>query len=289
MVGVIGDPVAHSLSPLLHNTAFAELGLDWVSVGFRVAAGRAGEALAGAGALGLRGPVGDHAAQRSGRRAGRPPARRWPSGSGRSTAWSSGAEVGARVLGDNTDGAGLVAALRRGARFDPEGRRCLVVGAGGAARAAVAALAEAGAARWWWSTAPPARAASAAALAGAAGRAGAPGEAATCDLVVNATPVGMTGGPGPGTWPLDPALLRPGQTVVDLVYDPPRTPWLDAARDRGATAVNGLRHAGPPGRPPAGRPGPGSTRPSRPCGPPSTGRPGDPAASTATGLTRRAV
>ena len=42
VVGVIGDPVAHSLSPLLHNTAFAQLGLDWVSVGFPVPAGRTG-------------------------------------------------------------------------------------------------------------------------------------------------------------------------------------------------------------------------------------------------------
>ena len=47
VVGVIGDPVAHSLSPLLHNTAFAELGLDWVSVGFPVPAGSAAEALPG--------------------------------------------------------------------------------------------------------------------------------------------------------------------------------------------------------------------------------------------------
>ena len=45
VVGVIGDPVAHSLSPLLHNTAFAELGLDWVSVGFPVPAGPAADAL----------------------------------------------------------------------------------------------------------------------------------------------------------------------------------------------------------------------------------------------------
>ncbi len=56
VVGVIGDPVAHSLSPLLHNAAFEALGLDWVSVGVP-GAGRAGgrTALAGARALGIRG------------------------------------------------------------------------------------------------------------------------------------------------------------------------------------------------------------------------------------------
>ena len=55
VVGVIGDPVAHSLSPLLHNTAFAELGLDWVSLGFSVPTGSAADALTGAVALGIRG------------------------------------------------------------------------------------------------------------------------------------------------------------------------------------------------------------------------------------------
>ena len=55
VVGVIGDPVAHSLSPLLHNTAFSAMGLDWVSVGFRVRAGRIAEALAGARSLDVRG------------------------------------------------------------------------------------------------------------------------------------------------------------------------------------------------------------------------------------------
>ena len=54
VVGVIGHPVGHSLSPLLHNTAFAELGVDWVSVGFPVAPGQAATAVAGARALGIR-------------------------------------------------------------------------------------------------------------------------------------------------------------------------------------------------------------------------------------------
>src|SRR3974377_952260 len=53
VVGVVGDPVAHSLSPLLHNTAFAALGVDVVSVGFPGAAGSAPEALSGARALGI--------------------------------------------------------------------------------------------------------------------------------------------------------------------------------------------------------------------------------------------
>lgn len=60
------------------------------------------------------------------------------------------------------------------------------------------------------------------------------------DLVVNATPVGMAGTEGEGRSPVDAALLRPEQVVVDLVYHPLRTPLLSAAAARGATAVDGV-------------------------------------------------
>ncbi|HEV7534532.1 MAG TPA: shikimate dehydrogenase, partial [Acidimicrobiia bacterium] len=52
---MIGDPVAHSLSPTLHNAAFAALGLDWVYVAFPVPRGRAADAVAAVPALGLAG------------------------------------------------------------------------------------------------------------------------------------------------------------------------------------------------------------------------------------------
>lgn len=307
MVGVIGDPVAHSLSPLLHNAAFTELGLDWVSVGFRVPLGLAADAIRGAEALDIRGLsvtmphkeavaglVGrlTPAAERVGAvncvvfgagSAGRP-------GPSQDAATSDAAARGAaqdgavqvashqddavqsaadreggvedgtgrptrtgETLGDNTDGPGLVAALRRGSNFDPHGRHCMVIGAGGAARAAVAALADAGAAEVVVVNRTPERSRAAAALAGPVGRTGPPSDVSGCDLVVNATPIGMdvssrvsgataqTGAQtGQERWPVDPGLLGPGQTVVDLVYHPPLTPWLRAARDRGSVVSNGL-------------------------------------------------
>ena len=55
VVGVIGDPVAHSLSPTLHNAAFEALGLDWVYVAFPVPRGRGADAVAAVPALGLAG------------------------------------------------------------------------------------------------------------------------------------------------------------------------------------------------------------------------------------------
>ncbi len=237
VVGVIGDPVAHSRSPALHNAAFAALGIDWVSVAFPVVSGRLAAAVAGAAALGVRGlsvtmPFKE------------------PVVSCVDRTTTTAARIGAvncvvvdadGLLGDNTDGAGFLASLRRGAGFDPQGRRCLVLGAGGAARAVVHALGEAGAAEVVVAARTAQRAAAASLLAGPAGRVGEASEAAKADLVVNATPVGMAGtAQADGLPPLDPALLGPDQLVVDLVYAPRPTRWLAAAAARGAATLDGL-------------------------------------------------
>jgi shikimate dehydrogenase len=154
------------------------------------------------------------------------------------------------LRGANTDGAGFVASLGRGASFVPAGTRCVVVGAGGAARAVVLALAGAGAASVAVLNRTRNRAATAAELAGAAGSV--VGEAEelrkaavqAADLVVNATPVGMAGaGAGAGadgTWPVDPRWLHGGQVAADLIYAPRPTRWLVEAQAAGATGVDGL-------------------------------------------------
>ena len=237
VVGVIGYPVGHSLSPLLHNTAFGHLGLDWVSVGFPVRPGHAAAALAGARQLGVRGlsvtmPHKEDVAAAVGELS--PEAARLG-------AVNCAVAVGDAWRGENTDGAGFVAALAGSGGFDPDGKRCLVVGAGGAARAVIAALGDAGAAEVVVVNRTTERAVNAARLAGSAGRVGTTREASDCDLVVNATPAGMGDVQGgPDGWPVEPGLLRPGQLVIDLVYHPAVTPWLAAAADLGATTANGL-------------------------------------------------
>ena len=237
VVGGMGHPVAHSLSPRLHNAAFAQLGLDWVSVGFAVAPGRAAAALAGARALGIAGlsVTMPHKEDVAASVDSCTPA------ASRLGAVNCVIDRDGWWLGDNTDGAGLLAALDRSDGFDPGGARCLVVGAGGAARAVVAALGDAGAAEVVVVNRTAVRAEGAAVLAGPVGRVGDVGDAPGCDLVVNATPAGMGDVTGaPVAWPVDPSLLGPGQLVVDLVYHPPVTPWLAAAADRGARTANGL-------------------------------------------------
>jgi len=146
-----------------------------------------------------------------------------------------------RLIGINTDGEGFLEALGRGANIDVLGLRCLVLGAGGAARAVVHALGVAGALEVAVWARRIERAEEVATLAGAAGRTGAPEEAGGMDLVVNATSAGMAGSRGAGeSPPVGPELLGSGQVVVDLIYQPPVTSWLEAASGRGATVVGGL-------------------------------------------------
>ena len=235
VVAVMGDPVRHSLSPLLHNAAFDAMGLDWVSVAFEVPAGQAAAALAGAGALGLKG-VSVTTPHKDAAFAAVDEASPLAARLG---AVNCVTVEGGRLVGDSTDGPGFVAALARATGAGPAGRRCLVVGAGGAARAVVAALADAGAVEVGVLNRDRGRAQAAAALAGAVGRVAAPEALGTAEVVVQATPVGLADG-GARHPLLDVGLLHGGQLVVDLVYHPARTALLEAAAAAGARAVNGL-------------------------------------------------
>lgn len=235
IAAVIGDPVRHSLSPVLLNTAFACAGVDWSYGAFEVPAGHADAAIAAMRALGLGGlnvtmPHKEAVVEQLDDLS--PVARRL--GAVNCVAWQGG-----RLVGHSTDGDGLVGTLRAEEGFEPESRRCLVVGAGGAARAAIAALGDAGAAEVVVVNRTPERAHAAAALAGTRGRVGSTADVADVDLVVNATPSGMAGTSGPDL-PLDPGLLGAGQVVLDMVYSPTVTPLVAAARAAGVHAVGGV-------------------------------------------------
>ena len=233
---VIGDPVRHSLSPAIHNAGFAACGLDWVFLACEVPEGRVPDALAGAVALGIEGlsvTMPHKAAVAEAVDELSPTARLLG-------AVNCVARHGDRLVGHSTDGGGFVDALADEAGWAPAGARCAVLGAGGAARAVSLALAEAGAAEVAVVNRTPRNAASAAALAGDRGRVAEAGEIGGFDLVVNATPLGMSGHSGPPT-PLDPTLLQPGQLLVDLIYEPAETALLAAARERGLRAFNGVR------------------------------------------------
>ena len=236
VAGVVGSPVRHSLSPTLLNAAFRATGLDWVFAAFEVPEGLGAAAVAAMRTLDLGGlsvtmPHKAVACAAVDRRT--------------AAAEALGAvncvfHQDGRLVGDNTDGPGLVDALVRDEGLDLAGRRCVLLGAGGAGRAVARALSEAGVAEVVVVNRSPDPARRAAELAGSVGRVGDVRAVAAADLVVNATSVGMAGGPGAGASPVDPDLIRPGQVVVDLVYHPSETPLLAAARARGAVGVNGV-------------------------------------------------
>ena len=207
---LLGDPVAHSLSPKIHARAFALLGVDAVYAPCRVAADGLPQAVAGLRALGAAGfnvtvphkgaavALCDRVSQEAGRIGGVNCVQRSEDG---------------QLVGHNTDAPGLLRALRG---VDLDGARAVVIGAGGSARAAALALATRVASLAIVNRSED-KARSLAALCRAAGCSAeaAPLEAVrSASLVVHCTTVGL----GTDELPFDPALLAPGATLVDLVY-----------------------------------------------------------------------
>jgi shikimate dehydrogenase len=246
LVGIIGWPVSHSLSPRMHNAAYAALGLDWAYLPLPVPPERVGDAVRGLVALGFAGanvtvphkqaviPFLDELT---------PVARAIgavntiivrPDGS---------------LLGDSTDGAGFMADLRaQMANGKWQIGNVLVIGAGGAARAVIYALVAAGAtvavANRTLELVQELCQTISCALPDAADRLSAhrfpnalTGLAAEVDLIVNTTSLGLHEG-DPMPW--DAAVsFHPGQVVYDLIYNRP-TELLALARSQGATALDGL-------------------------------------------------
>jgi shikimate dehydrogenase len=237
VAAVIGSPVRHSLSPAIHNAAFAAAGLDWVYVAFEVAPGRAVDALDAMRTLGL----GGLSVTMPHKEAVAAAVDRLDFAAAALAAVNTVVvDRDGALVGHNTDGAGFVDSLRADGGIEVHGRAVVVLGAGGAARAVVDALARAGADDVVVVNRTPARGEVAAALAGSVGRVGTGVDVSGADVVVNATSVGMAGVGAEAGLPVDPDLLRAGQVVVDLVYHPLDTPLLQAARAAGAVAVDGL-------------------------------------------------
>jgi 3-dehydroquinate dehydratase/shikimate dehydrogenase len=226
LYGVVGNPVAHSLSPAMHNAGFAALGLNAVYVPLQtddvhdfVTFARAAR-LRGASVtapfkvqmLGLVDEV-DAVAQRVG-------------------AMNTLIVRGGRWLGANTDVEGFLAPLA--GRMALKGTRATVLGAGGAARAVAVALAHEGAAV----TIAARNVEAARAVAGLAGgtAVGMPPRSGSWDVLVNATPCGSGSEPGN---PMNGVRLD-GEIVFDLVYAPAETQLLADARASGCLTIGGI-------------------------------------------------
>lgn len=224
---IIGYPVARSLSPVMHNAAFAASGLDWTYVSLAVQAGALDDGMRLLDDLGARGvnvtvPHKQAVIPYCGRLEGDA----LVMGAVNTLVRQDGGWVG-----HNTDGAGFVSWLRADASFDPAGRTALIVGAGGAARGVAVALSQAGA-RVVVIARRREQAVALASLAESIGS-GIWGEPCEADLIVQATSArdGL---------PLDSMLFGANTVAVDLIYPPPPTPFVQAARAAGSVAYDGL-------------------------------------------------
>ena len=247
LLGVIGDPVAHSLSPVMHNAALAELGIDYVYVAWPVTPGGLEAAIAGFAATGVRGfniTIPHKQAILPLLAEVTPEAQ---AVGAVNTVWRT--EQG--WAGTNTDVAGFIAPLR--GLKDWSGGTALVLGNGGAARAVVAGCGQLGFASvqvvgrspskrvdfeqsWAHSPLqPPLTVHSWDTLATLL---------PTANLVVNTTPIGMHSLPATALQtPLTAehlALVPATAVVYDLIYTPRPTPLLSLASQRGLVALDGL-------------------------------------------------
>lgn len=270
LYAVAGDPIAHSLSPLMHNAAFAHCGLDAVMLPLKTAS--AEELFALIAALGIAGaavtmplkrelfahltecePLATRIGACNTLRVGQLPLRgkapeavavdkanvpSTPGSADSDTTPGDSRRSQNKIYGTNTDVAGVVEPLAE--RMELTGARIAILGAGGAARAAVFGLVDRGA-----QVAVVNRTvAHAVALAEEAGaevlsmeefaRAGA---AEPFDALINSTPCGMAGARAP--LPIAPADLH-ARLVFDMVYNPLETPLLALARARGLATVSGV-------------------------------------------------
>jgi shikimate dehydrogenase len=240
--GVIGDPIEHSMSPVMHNAAFEKLGLNYLYVPFRVKKEELDKAIAGMRALNIRGlnvtlphkvaviPLLDKLdplVQRIG-------------------AVNTIVNDDGALTGYNTDATGfLQALLERGIK--PRGKNVVIIGAGGASRAISLILAERGSnliilnrtldkAREYASSISQACHREAKAL--ELNEENLAKVLEKADILVNATSVGMS--PNGNETPVSPDLLRPSLTVFDIVYNPIKTRLLREAEAAGAETISGV-------------------------------------------------
>jgi shikimate dehydrogenase len=231
--GIIGKPVTHSLSPAMHNSAFAHLGMNCAYL--PLPSDDIGRAMQGVRHLGIGGasvtiPYKEQVIEHLDEVA--PVAQKIGAVN---TVLVQGSGAGQRLIGSNTDWQGANRALQEVTELG--GRKVLVVGGGGAARAIGFGLLEAGAQISLCSrTETTGRS-----LAGQLGCSWYPIDDAqlpTADILINATSVGMTPGVEARVVPqLDLAAFA---VVMDIVYSPLQTRLLKEAEESGCRCINGL-------------------------------------------------
>jgi shikimate dehydrogenase len=244
-LGIIGYPIGHSISPIFQQAALDALGIDAIYEKWEVTPEGVGDFVNGLRAPDSWGinitlphkqaviPLLDEVDE-------------WATAAG---AVNTIVNHDGRLTGHNTDGPGFLRALQVETGYDPKGTRALILGAGGAARGILLALARGGVDSLVIANRTMERAET---LAKLAVENGVKSEAipiagnvlikaaASADLIVNCTSVGMFHGPDEQGTPLTAAQIPASAIVNDVVYTPLETPLLMEAAAAGATALGGL-------------------------------------------------
>ena len=243
LLACFGQPVDENPTGVMQEAAFRHLGLNWRYLTVEVPPANLRDAMLGVRAFGLRGlnltiphkvavmqyldEIAPDAAVIG--------------------AVNTVRRDGDRLIGENTDGKGFLHGVRTDAGVDPRGKHAVVLGAGGASRAIVTELALAGAAEVLVVNRSVERGeAMVADLAAKTGRPirfepwrGTYAVTAATDLLVNATSIGLF--PDVDAMPpVDLSGAHPGMMVCDVVFNPPETPLLAAARRLGLPTLDGL-------------------------------------------------
>lgn len=239
LCALIGHPVAHSVSPQMHNAAFRALGLDYIYLAFDVEPGQLARAVRGLRALGVAGfnVTIPHKVS----------VMRLLDGldsSARDAGAVNTVAIGREgLIGYNTDVYGIENSLKTAEKLKPG--RAMIIGAGGAARATAIALHRLGykevviANRRLWRAAALARRLKTIGVKAKAVELGDAGKySRSCAVIVNATPIGMW--PEASGTPLKAREIPGDAVVLDLVYNPAKTILLEEAERAGAEAIPGI-------------------------------------------------
>lgn len=247
LVGIIGYPIRHSISPVFQQAALDYHSLDATYQAWEVEPQSLPEFING-----LRSPdtlgINVTVPHKEAVMAHLDRIDEWAATAG---AVNTVVNDGGKLVGHNTDGSGFLRALEEHGHFSPEDRSVLIMGAGGSAKAVALALARRGVSRITIANRTLRRAQGLAELIGKHGPRVeaiplAPSEdafvraATACNLLVNCTTMGMKHGPDEKGSPIPAQLIPSDVLVYDLVYNPPETPLLREAARSGAATLGGL-------------------------------------------------
>jgi len=235
LAAVIGSPISHSLSPIIHNAGFRAINFDAVYLAFEYGTGDAEEAVTAMRNLPIIGlsvtmplktEICDYVDELSDSAKAL--------NSCNCIYWK-----GSSLIGESTDGIGFINSYLEKFPNGLDDKRVGIIGAGGAARSIIVALNYSNCEEILIANRSKEKAEAACVLSEKSKLASV-NDFDVCDIIINATSIGMSGSSSPDQSPLPPGLLTKNHVVVDIVYNPIETELLKQAKSVGAATLGGV-------------------------------------------------